>query len=217
MLRLNQGTVVSSSAADSNAASCISAASSTESGRRRIDSPSSCRTPVTFARVPAATSDSRGTARRRSALCPLPLPFCTRAFGTRPLPVVKGAVLVVQPEEPARKPPLDRTSQRRSLAPAVRVTAAGAVSRVMYPLRQRPAHGIKVARCNSAVVAASRCFLDARLRVFSRRLWRTTSGRLAATDSGKLGLARVAPVRRHLLAARSHPRWNSNLRAPREL
>jgi hypothetical protein len=42
MPRLNHGTVVSSSAADSIAAACIFVASSTESRRRRIDSPSSC-------------------------------------------------------------------------------------------------------------------------------------------------------------------------------
>src|SRR5262245_41986829 len=41
--------------------------------------------------------------------------------------------------------------------------------------------------------------------------------RYLADDCGALGLARVAPVRRHLLAARGHPRWSGDLRAPGEL
>ena len=142
----------SSRAPDFRAAAAPRSRRSHPVGRRRIDSPSSCGSVLTFACVPAATSNWRGTARRRSALCPPPLPFCTRSFGVCSLPVVKGAVAVVEPEEPAWEPPLDRPSQRSSPAPAIRVTAAAAVSRVMYALRERSAHWIKVARCNSAVV-----------------------------------------------------------------
>jgi hypothetical protein len=55
-----------------------------------------------------------------------PLPLGERPRIMTSLPFFKGAILVVETEVPAGKPPLDRTAERCASAPAIGV--AGAVS-----------------------------------------------------------------------------------------
>jgi len=47
------------------------------------------------------------------------------------LPGGHGVVLVVQPDQPGREPPLDQSTERGSTAPAIRVAATLAIPRVM--------------------------------------------------------------------------------------
>lgn len=70
-----------------------------------------------------------------------PLPFLEGTLRLTQLPLLNGAVLVVESEVPAGEPPLDRSTQRRPLTPAVRVAIAFAVARVVDSLQEAPRHG----------------------------------------------------------------------------
>jgi hypothetical protein len=50
------------------------------------------------------------------------------------LPLFEGAILVVETEVAAGKPPLDRTTERCAFAPAIRVTSALAAAGVVDSL-----------------------------------------------------------------------------------
>src|SRR5205085_894103 len=63
-----------------------------------------------------------------------------------PLPLGRATTLVVKAEVAGREPPLDRASQRRPPAPAVGVTAAFSVSRVVNSLDEASLHAWTVAR-----------------------------------------------------------------------
>jgi len=64
------------------------------------------------------------------------------AFGLRALPLRRAAALVVQPEIARREPPLDRATDRRTPAPAVRIAAARAVARIVDSLHDAALHGL---------------------------------------------------------------------------
>jgi len=61
------------------------------------------------------------------------------------LPGSHGVVLVVQPDQPGREPPLDQSTERGSTAPAIRVAATHAIPRVMDLLQNATCHVISVA------------------------------------------------------------------------
>jgi len=61
------------------------------------------------------------------------------------LPGGHGVVLVVQPDQLGREPPLDQSTERGSTAPAIRVAATLAIPRVMDLLQDAPCHFTSVA------------------------------------------------------------------------
>jgi len=61
------------------------------------------------------------------------------------LPGGHGVVLVVQPDQPGREPPLDQSTERGSTAPAIRVAATLAIPRVMDLLQNATCHVTSVA------------------------------------------------------------------------
>ena len=75
-----------------------------------------------------------------------PLPFLERTLCLAQLPRLNGAVLVVKAEVAAGEPPFDRSTQRRSLTPAVRVAVAFVIVRVVDSLKKRSLHSGSVAR-----------------------------------------------------------------------
>jgi hypothetical protein len=68
------------------------------------------------------------------------------ALGLLAFPLGRAAALVVDAEEPGWEPPSDRSADCGAAAPAVGVTAALAVMRVVYPPNQSPAHVCTVRR-----------------------------------------------------------------------
>jgi hypothetical protein len=65
-------------------------------------------------------------------LTPLPLGKCSWILTS--LPLLKAAILVVETEVVAGKPPLDGTTERGASAPAVRVAGAGPVAGIVDSL-----------------------------------------------------------------------------------
>jgi hypothetical protein len=65
-------------------------------------------------------------------LTPLPLGECSRVLTA--LPLLKGAILVVETEVAAGEPPLDGTAEGGASAPAVRVAGALPVAGVVDSL-----------------------------------------------------------------------------------
>src|SRR2546430_5510828 len=63
-----------------------------------------------------------------------------------PLPLGRAATLVVKAEVAAGEPPLDHSSQRRSPAPAVGITGAFSVARIVDSLDEGSLHAWTVAR-----------------------------------------------------------------------
>ena len=61
------------------------------------------------------------------------------------LPGGHSVVLVVQPDQPGREPPLDQSTERGSTAPAIRVAATLAIPRVMDLLQNATCHVTSVA------------------------------------------------------------------------
>jgi len=62
------------------------------------------------------------------------------------LPGGHRVVLVMQPDQPRREPPLDYPTERRSTAPAIRVAATLAIERVMDVLQEAACHALSVVR-----------------------------------------------------------------------
>lgn len=80
---------------------------------------------------PVGRAEAEGSAQRLTTL-----PLADFGLGH----AVENLVLVVDSEPPGREPPLDRPSDNRASAPAVRITAALVVARIVDPLDDRPLH-----------------------------------------------------------------------------
>jgi hypothetical protein len=68
------------------------------------------------------------------------LPSLERSFGLSALPFFERSVLVMQTEVPSREPPLDRSAECRTSAPAIGITRTDVAVRVVYARNDAGAH-----------------------------------------------------------------------------